>query len=246
MSPNAGPGRIVRHIWARAVSDIACRRSSLTIEMLKRRSWRSVVHQVAAVTILMSVSSVGAVALAPWSSAATQTSPTRTIQEDAVPNSQPSANFVGGKHPHSPLCQAVRRADLALGNTLNRKLRNWREWQNFLLAYDDELSKDSQAVIQVGTDVPANVRTTARKEVSNLNAFQKLVRKAKSTDGLNASTKAAGISLLGSLSPVLDYVGDQCGSEEQSFPLAPLPVIAKGPSKAVSGTGVPVTTSTLS
>jgi hypothetical protein len=139
----------------------------------------------------------------------------------------------------------VHKDTLALGNTLNRKFPNWRAWQNFFLAYDDELSKDSQAVIQMGTDVPAGVRTAARKEVSNIKVLQKLVRKAKSTDGLNATMK--GTDLIAPLGSVLDHVGDQCGSTQWSMTGVSgteVPVTA-GSGTTVSGTAAPLTTSTL-
>lgn len=103
--------------------------------------------------------------------------------------------------------------------------------QTFLLAYFGELSTNAQAVIDLGKNVPANVRTAAREEVSNIKIAQNVIRKTKSANGLNASN-ATEKALLTTLGPVFEYVGDQCGSTQTS-----------GSSSGVSSTELPVTLS---
>jgi hypothetical protein len=183
---------------------------------------RRVVNRFAAVTILLSALSVGGIAFAPWGSAATQPSPTLTIREGAVPTTQPGGTTnVPGKNPHGRLCKKVRTVDLALRNLApnikKAESGNWSAFQKFLLAYDQFLSDTAQAVIDAGTKVPAGVSTAARKEVSNINVLQKLIRKARNTAGLTKSMNDPGTSdLISAEVPVLDYVAGQCGSTQGS------------------------------
>jgi len=182
-------------------------------------------------TILVSVLGGGAFAFAPSGSAATQTGPA------AVTSGTGGETNIPGKNPDSPLCQKTHRDNLALrkeqSDVQKLKSGNWSAYQRFLLAFDDVLSQTSQAVINRGADVPASVRSAARKEVKNIKVLQKLILKARNTAGLNASMNATGIDLISPSGPVIQYVGAQCGS-------------AQGSPKGVLGTSteVPVTTST--
>ena len=88
---------------------------------------------------------------------------------------------------------------------------NWSATQKFYVAYFGSLSKSSQAVIQLGNDVPQNVRSAARQVVANIKTVQKVIVKAKSLAGLNASTNATLPSVLSAWSTVLQYRG-QCGA----------------------------------
>jgi hypothetical protein len=201
------------------------------VEMLKSRPWRRVIYRFGAVTILLSILSVGALVSAPSGSAAVQTGPSASTTA-----TQKSETIVPGKNPHSPLCKKVHAINLTLRKQASnlKKLQsgNWSAFQKVFLAYDQVLSNTSQAVIDVGTNVPANVRTAARKEVLNVKVLQKLVRKARDTAGLNASMNGTGTSdLLSAQGPVIDYVAAQCGSTQRTL-------------TGVSGTEVPVTTPT--
>jgi hypothetical protein len=89
---------------------------------------------------------------------------------------------------------------------------NWGVTQKFYVAYYGLLSKTSQAVLQVGEDVPQNVRGAARQEVTNIKAVQKLILKPKNLAGLNASTNATLHNVLSTWNAVSQYVGAQCGS----------------------------------
>ena len=80
------------------------------------------------------------------------------------------------------------------------------------LAYYGWLSKTSQAVLQVGENVPPNVRSASRHEVTNTETLQKVILKAKNLAGLNASTNATLPSVLSAWNTVFQYVGAQCGS----------------------------------
>jgi hypothetical protein len=177
-----------------------------------------VVHRFIAVTTLLSVVSFGAVVLAPWSNAATQTGPSAF-----TPVTGPSASTqagetttVPGKNPHSRLCHRTpaekRTISKEEADARNLSTANWSGYQRFLLAYDDGLSQTAQAVLDRGNNVPAGVRSAARSLVKNINAMQALVRKAKSTAELNASMQATLTNPFASFGPVFDYVGAQCGS----------------------------------
>lgn len=198
--------------------------------MLNGGSWRRVVYWFGAATILLSILSVGTLLSAASGSAAVQTGPSASTIV-----TQKGQTIVLGKNPHSHLCKKVRAVNLTLRNQASNlnKLQsgNWSAFQKVFLAYDQVLSSTSQAVIDVGTNVPANVRSAARKEVSNIKVLQKLVRKARNTAGLNASMNGTGISgLISAQAPVIDYVAAQCGSTQPS-------------ETGVSGTELPVTLS---
>ncbi len=93
---------------------------------------------------------------------------------------------------------------------------NWSAKQKFYVAYYGLFSKASQAVTQAGEDVPQNVRSAARQEVTNIKAVQKLIIKAKNLAGLNASTNATLPKVLSTWNAVFQYVGAQCGSDGSS------------------------------
>jgi hypothetical protein len=93
-----------------------------------------------------------------------------------------------------------------------KKSGDWAAYQKLLLAVYGAQSKTAQAVIEVGTDVPANVRRAAHKEVSDSTVLQKLILKSKNTAGLNASLSARGTDFLSGWGAVFEYVGAQCGS----------------------------------
>jgi hypothetical protein len=118
-----------------------------------------------------------------------------------------------------------------LSNVPRAKFGKWSGIQTLDLVYDEELSDTAQAILGAGKNVPANVRTAARRQVSNIEVVQKLVRKARSVAELIASIKTPGPGLISGVELVLDYVGDQCGSTQTSL-------------TGVSGTEAPVTTST--
>jgi hypothetical protein len=183
-------------------------------ETLNSGPWRRVVYRFRAVMVLLSVLSVAALAFAPSGSAAPQTGPSASTS--ATQKSETTTT--PGKSPHSPLCQKVRRADKhdkALGFAQIQRLPTWKAWQAFLLAYFGELYTNSQAVIDLGNNVPASVRTAASAEVSNIKVAQNVIRMAKSTDGLNVPNAIEKL-LLYSFGPVVEYVGEQCGSTQTS------------------------------
>jgi hypothetical protein len=199
-------------------------------EMLNGGWWRRLVYRFGVATILLAILSVGALLSPASGSAAVQTGPSAfTIA------TQKGQTIVLGKHPHSPLCKKIRAVNLTLRNQAsNRKTMqsgNSSAFQKVFLAYYQMLSNTSQAVIDVRMNVPANVRSAARKEVSNIKVLEKLVRNARDTAELNASMNGAGISgLIAAQAPVIDYVLAQCGSTQGSV-------------TAVSGTELPVTLS---
>lgn len=118
--------------------------------MLKRQPWRRLVHRFSAVTILLSVLSVGSVVFAPASGAAT----TQTT--------------IPGENPNSPLCRKTRSKDLTTRRELSDlqkvKSGNWNAYQALMLAFEKQQSQTAQAVINLGTHVPANVSTAAAKK----------------------------------------------------------------------------------
>jgi hypothetical protein len=123
---------------------------------------------------------------------------------------------VPGKHPHSPLCQKLYRTDQTFRkhepNLKTLRSGNWSTKQKFYLAYYGWLSKSSQAILQVGEDVPRSVRSAARQEVTTIRALQKLIVKANSLAGLNASTNATLPTVLSAWNVVFQYLGAQCGT----------------------------------
>jgi hypothetical protein len=119
------------------------------------------------------------------------------------------------------------------------KLGNWSPaYKRFLLAYDEELSQTAQAVIVRGREVPAKVLTAARQAVKNIPVLQRLIRKAKNTAELNASTQRTDfISLFGSVLGVIEYVGEQCGStQEGSMQMGKATIVTQGTGQTVAGT----------
>ena len=124
------------------------------------------VHQFAAVTILLSVLSAGALAFALPCGAAVQTGPSASTSA-----TQKSQTIVPGKNPRSALCQEVHTDNLALRKRLSNvpraKLGKWSGIPHLDLVYDEELSDTAQAILGAGKNVPANVRIAARKQVSN-------------------------------------------------------------------------------
>jgi hypothetical protein len=178
-----------------------------------------VFYRSTAATILLSILCVSAVGLAPWSSAATP----KTGPAAFTPVTAPSASIqagptttVPGKNPHGPLCQKLHVTDQTFRkqepNMKPLTSGNWSATQKFYVAYFGSLSKSSQAVIQVGKDVPQNVRSAARQVVANIKSVQKVILKAKSLAGLNASTNATLPSVLSAWNTVLEYEGAQCGA----------------------------------
>jgi hypothetical protein len=180
--------------------------------MSKSRPLRKVlcIHRFTAVTILVLVVSVGAVALTPRSSAAAQNGPAAVTTVTAG-----STTSIPGKNPHGPLCRKIHGTDLTFHkqepNLKKLKSGNWRASQSFYLAYYEMLSKTSQAVVASGMHVPADVRSAARKEVTDIKVLQKIILKAKSLDGLDASANGSLPGVLSAWTTVLQYVGAQCG-----------------------------------
>ena len=150
--------------------------------MLKRQPWRRLVHQFCAVTILRSVLSVGADALAPSGGAAT------------TPTS--GTTFVGGTNRNSPLCRKSHSGILGIrrepSDVQMLKSGKWSPaHKRSLIDFYGVLSQLSQAVIARGREVPANVLTAARQAVKNVPVLERIVRKANNTAELNASMEKA-------------------------------------------------------
>lgn len=200
---------------------MSCRASTVVFEMSKRRPWRKVFYWSTAATILLSILCVSAVGLSPWSNAATKTGSAAFTA--FTPVTAPSASTqagpattVPGKNPHGPLCQKLHVTDQTFRkqepNLKPLTSGNWSATQKFYVAYFGSLSKSSQAVIQVGKDVPQNVRSAARQVVANIKSVQKVILKAKSRAGLNGSTNAALPNVLSAWNTVFQYEGTQCGA----------------------------------
>jgi hypothetical protein len=127
---------------------------------------------------------------------------------------------VRGKNPDSHLCNAIHTNDLAVSkqesNLLKIKFKGWRSYQKLMLYLYGTQSQTAQAVIEVGTGVPTNIRSAARKEVSDGKVLHKLILKSKNIAGLDESLAARGTGFLSGWNAVLQYVGAQCGSVESS------------------------------
>ena len=202
--------------------------------MLTRQPWRRLVHRFSAVTTLLSALSAGAVALAPRSSAASQTGPAAATTATGGPTTT-----LPGKNPHSPLCQKSHKINLALRNQESNlekaKSGNWSAYQSLMLSYEKTQSQTAQAVINVGKGVPANVSTAARQEVKNVMVLDRLILKSKNMATLNASWNASGAGSLSAWNTVFYYVGGQCGLVGGS---------TQGTGQTVGGTSTSPTVST--
>lgn len=179
--------------------------------MLRRRAWRSVVRRFAACSVLLTVVSAGAFAFAPAGSAATQT-------HSGTAPATGGETVIPGTHPRDPLCQKTRRYDLALlnqySNIRTAKAEDWNAYQRLTVAVDTLQSETSQAVLEAGKGIPANVRSAATKEVAGIPGIQKLVLKSKNAAGLNALMNGFETDLVTPWGQVLQYVLAQCGSLE--------------------------------
>jgi hypothetical protein len=182
--------------------------------MLKRRPWRRVVYRFSAVTIMLSVLSVGALAFAPLGGAAVQTGPSASISA-----TQKSETNTPGKNPHSRLCKKVSQVasvDRIRQSTItNLASGKWTAYQKFILATEDANSKISQTLIDVGKNVPTSVRAAARQVVKNAAVMRKRILRARSIAQLNALVKGTksetGPESVAAQGDVLEYLGSQCG-----------------------------------
>jgi hypothetical protein len=97
-------------------------------------------------------------------------------------------------------------------NEQKAKSGSWKTDQALLLAYYGSLVKTSQAVIQLGTDVPHDVLSGAHKEIAYGAVLEGLIRRSKTAAQLNASPKAALTGSMSAWTVVFQYVGGQCGT----------------------------------
>ena len=188
--------------------------------MLKRQPWRRLVHRFSAVTILLSVLSVGSVVFAPASGAAT----TQTT--------------IPGKNPKSPLCRKTRSEVLTARRELSDLLQKaksgtWNAYQASMLAGEKQQFQFAQAVINLNRGVPTNVSTAARQAEKNAMAMDKLIRKSKNMAALDASLNASGAGLLTAWITVFYYVGGQCGLKDSEEHLG---TMVKSTETTVGGT----------
>jgi hypothetical protein len=175
--------------------------------MLKGQPWRRLAHWFSAVTLLLSVLSIGSAVFAPSGGAAAQSPPAST--PGGAPTVVPAAN------PDGALCEKVRAVNgtfLMLDSEFGTVTAgNWMAYQEFLTSYNKRLSMYSQIFLDTGRRVPVSVRNSARKELTNIKAGQNRVLKAMSFADLNAAAGALAFNYMAAQGPILGYVGYECG-----------------------------------